>query len=126
MILAQSILFICLLSIPSSIVFAQTNSLYTAYQKSFPFITSCQPTQYFDTALMQCSACPAYAQQKATDFTQCDCISNAYYYGVNQGGGSLICLPCNATYVRSIDGFGCTLPLNSTCGSIGPFYVLCN
>lgn len=27
------------------------------------------------------------------DFTQCDCNSNSYY-GVNQGGGSLICIPC--------------------------------
>jgi hypothetical protein len=31
------------------------------------------------------------------DVTQCDCISTSYFYGVNQGGGSLICLPCNLT-----------------------------
>jgi hypothetical protein len=65
MMLAQSILFICLLFIPSSIVFAQTSS-YTAYRTSFPLVTSCPTTQYFDIALMQCSACPANAHQKST------------------------------------------------------------
>ncbi len=65
MTLIQSILFICLLFIPSSVVFAQTTPYYTAYQTSFAYVTSCNTTQYFDTALLQCSPCPTNAQHKA-------------------------------------------------------------
>ena len=65
MILAQTIFSICLLSILPSIIFAQT-STYTAYRSNFALVTSCQTGQYFDTALMQCSACPTYSQQSST------------------------------------------------------------
>jgi len=61
-ILFKSFPFICLLLIPSFNVFAQ----YTAYQTSFPYVTTCSTGQYFDTALLQCSNCPANAQQKST------------------------------------------------------------
>ncbi|CAF1576458.1 unnamed protein product, partial [Adineta ricciae] len=67
-----------------------------------------------DIALLQCSSCPSNATQKSTDRTQCDCISNSYYYVINQGGGSLICSACPTGLVRSTDGFGCTAD-NSTC-----------
>lgn len=30
------------------------------------------------------------------DVTQCECANTTYYYGVNQGGGSLLCLPCSS------------------------------
>ncbi|CAF5169250.1 unnamed protein product, partial [Rotaria sp. Silwood1] len=53
------------------------------------------------------------------DPTQCDCIDNTFYYGVNQGGGSLLCLPCNSTYIRSSDGFGC-VTTNISCGLTWP------
>ena len=63
MISSQSILFIYLLSLPSFHVLAQTAS---AYQTSFPFVTSCPiTTQYYDTATFQCLPCPANAQQKS-------------------------------------------------------------
>ena len=65
MIVAQAILSICLLSILPSISFAQTPT-YTAYRSSFPFVTSCPPDQYFDTALMQCSNCPTNSKQSLT------------------------------------------------------------
>ncbi|CAF3900474.1 unnamed protein product [Rotaria sordida] len=118
MILFKSFLFHLLLLIPSSIVFAQT-ALYTAYQISFPYVTSCSNNQYYDTALLQCSPCPLNAIQKINDPTQCDCIDRTFYYGVNQGGGSLLCLPCNSTYIRSSDGFGC-VTTNISCGLTWP------
>jgi hypothetical protein len=68
MILFKSFPFLFLLSIPNLIVFAQTTSSYTAYQTGFSFIpytTSCPINQYFDIALLQCSNCPANAQQKS-------------------------------------------------------------
>ena len=55
-----------LLLISSFLVFAQTNSLYTAYQISFPYITTCPTDQYYDVALLQCSSCPNDTQQKTT------------------------------------------------------------
>ncbi|CAF4292882.1 unnamed protein product, partial [Adineta steineri] len=82
-------------------------SLYTAYQTSFPYNTTCSTNQYFDVALLQCSPCPQNAQQSVNDPTQCDCVNNSYYYDVNQGGGSLNCILCSSTYTRSSDGFGC-------------------
>lgn len=44
-------------------VCAQSN-LYTGYQTSFSYVTSCLPTHYYDVALLQCAPCPAGAQQK--------------------------------------------------------------
>ncbi|CAF4828802.1 unnamed protein product [Rotaria sp. Silwood1] len=119
MILFKLFLFLFLLLIPSSIVFAQTTSSYTAYQTRFSYVTSCPNNQYYDTALLQCSPCPPNAIQKQNDPTQCDCIDNTFYYGVNQGGGSLLCLPCNSTYIRSSDGFGC-VTTNISCGLTWP------
>ncbi|CAF2430595.1 unnamed protein product [Rotaria sp. Silwood2] len=119
MILFKSFLFLFLLLIPSSIVFAQTTSSYIAYQTSFPFVTSCPDNQYYDTALLQCSPCPPNAKRKSNDQTQCDCVDDTFYYGVNQGGGSLLCLPCNSTYVRSSDGFGC-VTANISCSLLWP------
>ena len=96
----------------------QTLSYYTAYQSSFPRVSSCPSGQYFDVALLQCSNCPTGTVQKATgqtetrrdeeakgeelfsDFKQCDCADPTFYYGVNQGGGALMCLPCGANQVR--------------------------
>ncbi|CAF0975904.1 unnamed protein product [Adineta ricciae] len=118
MVLYKSIPFFFLLIVPISIVFAQT-SLYTAYQASVPFVTSCSTNEYFDTALIQCSSCPNNAQQKTNDPTQCDCANDSYYYGVNQGGGSVLCLPCTSNYVRSKDGFGCTISSSASCNSTG-------
>jgi len=63
MILFKSFPFIFLLVIPSSIVFAQTTPFYTAYQNSFPYVAACPTPQYFDIALLQCSACPNNTQQ---------------------------------------------------------------
>ncbi len=63
MILFKPFPFIFLLLIPSSIVFAQTTSSYTAYRSSFPYVTSCPTLQYFDIALLQCSACPNNTKQ---------------------------------------------------------------
>jgi hypothetical protein len=51
--------------IPLSMVVAQTTSSYTAYQTSVPYVTSCPQDQYYDTALLQCSFCPANAIQKS-------------------------------------------------------------
>jgi hypothetical protein len=34
------------------------------------------------------------------DKTQCECVSSSFYYGVNQGGGSVLCVPCPGNYVR--------------------------
>ncbi len=65
MILFKLFPFVFLLFIPSSIVFSQTTSAYTAYQKGVPYATSCSTRQYFDTALLQCSNCPANAKQSA-------------------------------------------------------------
>ncbi len=62
--LFQSFPFVFLLLIPSTIVLAQTTSVYTAYQTSFPFVTTCSTNQYFDVASLQCSNCPANAQPK--------------------------------------------------------------
>ncbi|CAF3346369.1 unnamed protein product [Rotaria socialis] len=107
------LLFFLLLLISLSIVSAQTSS-YTAYRTSFLYQTSCTSNQYFDVALLQCSPCPANAQQKSGDSTKCECINDNYYYGVNQGGGSLLCIPCGSNYVRSIDGFGC-ITTNVSC-----------
>ncbi|CAF5120899.1 unnamed protein product, partial [Rotaria sp. Silwood1] len=64
MILFKLFLFLFLLLIPSSIVFAQTTSSYTAYQTRFSYVTSCPNNQYYDTALLQCSPCPPNAIQK--------------------------------------------------------------
>ena len=122
MILYKSFSCFVLLLISISIVSAQT-SLYVGYRTSFSFVTSCSNNQYYDAALLQCVPCPTNAQQKANgnfctndvdkdtillttcvsfslDSSQCDCVDNTYYYGVNQGGGSLLCLPCGSNYVR--------------------------
>ncbi|CAF0826220.1 unnamed protein product [Adineta steineri] len=106
MILYKSFPYLFLPLISLTIISAQT-SLYTAYQTSFPYNTTCSTNQYFDVALLQCSPCPQNAQQKVNDPTQCDCVNNSYYYDVNQGGGSLSCILCSSTYTRSSDGFGC-------------------
>ncbi len=63
MILFRSIPFLLLLILSSSIVFAKITNYYTAYQTSFPYVTSCLSTQYYDIALLQCSPCPQYAIQ---------------------------------------------------------------
>jgi hypothetical protein len=62
MVFLKSIPLLVLLFIPLSNVFAQISS-YTAYQTGFPYVTSCPTGQYYDTALLQCSSCPANAQQ---------------------------------------------------------------
>lgn len=62
----KMISFIFFLLIPSINVLAQTSSAYTAYQTSFPLVSSCPSGQYFDIALLQCSACPANATQKSS------------------------------------------------------------
>ncbi|UJR38008.1 hypothetical protein I4U23_030690 [Adineta vaga] len=123
MILYKSFSCFVLLLISISIVSAQT-SLYVGYRTSFSFVTSCSNNQYYDAALLQCVPCPTNAQQKANDSSQCDCVDNTYYYGVNQGGGSLLCLPCGSNYVRSSDGFGCITTSASTCNSTGTNSVI--
>jgi hypothetical protein len=119
MILFESISFLFFLYFPSSIVLGQVTTNYIAYQTGFAYVTSCPSGQYYDIALLQCSACPTNATQKSSgnkiifmskkklklfryylDQTQCDCINNTFYYGVNQGGGSLICTQCSSGYVR--------------------------
>jgi hypothetical protein len=66
MVLLNYISFFLLLFLPSSNVFAQsTTSSYTAYQSSFPFVTSCPSRQYYDIALLQCSNCPTNAVQSS-------------------------------------------------------------
>ncbi|UJR08253.1 hypothetical protein I4U23_012526 [Adineta vaga] len=107
MTMLKSIPYLFLLILPSKIIFSQSNS-YTAYQVSFPYVTTCPSNQYYDIALLQCSSCPTNVR-KSTDQTQCDCIDNTYYYVINQGGGSLICASCASGFTRSTDGFGCTL-----------------
>ncbi|CAF3358734.1 unnamed protein product [Rotaria socialis] len=113
MVLFKSIPWFFLLYLPTSVVFAQVTT-YTAYQFSFRYVTICSPDQYYDIALLQCSSCPANAIQKITDQTQCECTNQTFYYGVNQGGGSLLCVPCPTSYARSTDGFGCIID-NSAC-----------
>jgi hypothetical protein len=118
MISFKSIFFLFFLCFSSSIVVGQVITYYTAYRTSFLYVTSCPSRQYYDIALLQCSACPTNATQKSSgnkiifmskniklfhyylDQTQCDCVNNTFYYGVNQGGGSLICKQCNSGYVR--------------------------
>lgn len=65
MILFELISFFYLLFLPSSIVIGQTINFYTAYQTSFPYVTTCSSSQYYDIALLQCSNCPTYAIQKS-------------------------------------------------------------
>ncbi|CAF1123716.1 unnamed protein product [Rotaria magnacalcarata] len=113
--LESLLLYFLPLLISLSIVSPQT-STYTAYRTSFLYKTSCTSDQYFDVALLQCSPCPVNAQQKSDDSTKCECINDNYYYGVNQGGGSLLCILCGSNYVRSIDGFGC-ITNNISCDS---------
>lgn len=72
---------------------------------------------------------------------QCDCKNMSYYYGVNQGGGSLICDLCPSGNVcidnsylwlfynvsikiRSSDGFGCIID-NSGCTTATSGIVPC-
>lgn len=62
MILFKSLSLIFLLLIH---IHAQS-STYTAYQTSFPYVTTCPTGQYFDIALLQCSACPTNTTQKST------------------------------------------------------------
>ncbi|CAF1347685.1 unnamed protein product [Rotaria magnacalcarata] len=114
MVLFKSIPWFFLLYLPTSVVFAQVAIYYTAYQFSFPYVTICPSNQYYDIALLQCSSCPDNAIQKTTDQTQCECTNQTFYYGVNQGGGSLLCVACPAGYIRSTDGFGCDID-DSTC-----------
>ncbi|CAF1194078.1 unnamed protein product [Rotaria sordida] len=114
MILFKSLPWLFLIYLPSTKIFAQIIPYYLAYQRSFPIVTTCPIDRYYDIALLQCSPCPTFAIQKTSDKTQCECLNNTYYYGVNQGGGSLICSPCDPGYVRSTDGFGCTLN-NTAC-----------
>ncbi|CAF1345544.1 unnamed protein product [Adineta steineri] len=117
MIIVKSILFLSLLILPSNIVFTQsTTNTYNAYQISVPYVTTCSSNQYYDIALLQCSACPDNAVQKSTDNTQCECTDTSYYYAVNQGGGSLLCSKCASGFRRSTDGFGCTL-YSSSCAT---------
>lgn len=114
MILLKSVLLLYLLFLSFTNVFSQTTSSYTAYQQSFPYVTTCGVNEYYDIALLQCSPCPANAIQKPNsntihiyffstcnylDITQCECTNSTFYYGVNQGGGSLLCLQCNGGYV---------------------------
>jgi hypothetical protein len=99
--------------------YAQTNTLYTAYQTAFRYVTTCPSAEYYDIALLQCSPCPNNTKQSLDgscvflpidnrrvlvdidlDKTQCDCIDQTFYYVVNQGGGSLICASCPSGYVR--------------------------
>lgn len=65
MTLTKSALFVFLLLILSTIVFAQSTS-YLGYKTSFLYVTSCPSNQYYDTALLQCSPCPTNAKQKST------------------------------------------------------------
>ena len=107
----ESIFVVYFLFLPSSVLFAQTISYYIDYRTSFPLVTTCSIDQYFDTALLRCSPCPANAQHKLEgkirsmsfetlvslvrlDITQCECRNNTFYNSVNQGGGSLICEVC--------------------------------
>ena len=115
MVLFRSFSIFWLLLLLPDVVLAQSSS-YSAYQTSFAYVTSCPSDRYYDIALLQCSPCPANAVQKPNgnapwcrafpklmlfylDPTQCDCVNKSFYYGVNQGGGSLVCLPCAFTYV---------------------------
>jgi hypothetical protein len=66
MIVFKSILYLFLLILPSTIVLSQTVSSYTAYEVSFPYVRTCQSNQYYDIALLQCSACPSNAVQKSS------------------------------------------------------------
>ena len=63
MILPKSVLWLFLLFLPSFIIFVQTQT-YTAYQTGFLLVTTCPSDQYYDIALLQCSACPSDAIQK--------------------------------------------------------------
>ena len=115
MVLFRSLSMFWLLLLSADVILAQSSS-YSAYQTSFAYVSSCPSDQYYDIALLQCSPCPANAVQKPNgnatrcrtfpqlilldvDPTQCDCVSKSFYYGVNQGGGSLLCLLCPSTYV---------------------------
>ena len=66
------------LFLPFSLISAQSTSFYTAYQRSFAFVTSCPSSQYYDIALLQCSPCPDNAVQKSTGKTTCHAWPNRH------------------------------------------------
>jgi hypothetical protein len=82
MIRFESIAFLYFLFLPASILLGQTTVFYTAYQNSFLYVTSCPTNQYYDIALLQCSACPANAAQKSSGNATVEKIAISFAYEI--------------------------------------------